>query len=226
LITDRFNGGSGTVDYFPFVVAVAAVLTPPDPVSGAVTEIEVTVRTSDLSIFFADGPGSSLAPAPFRFSTTNGTLTSDSEGPAQDLGAALSGGVVHLEWTPQFAGISELSASGPCGLDGSISVMVAQGGEPGIWGDDNCDGSANPVDSLLTLRFDAGLSTSTCRPMGLVVEVASASPHPWGDVDCSGTVDPVDSLKLLRFDAGLSVSQEPGCPQVGAAILVTDLPAP
>jgi hypothetical protein len=96
-------------------------------------------------------------------------------------------------------------------------------GEMLVWGDDNCSGAADPVDSLLTLRFDAGLNTNTgdCPELGQVVEVALASPHPWGDVDCSGAVDPVDSLKLLRYDAGLSVSQEEGCPEIGSGVLVS-----
>jgi hypothetical protein len=79
------------------------------------------------------------------------------------------------------------------------------------------------VDSLLTLRFDAGLSTNTadCPAMGDVVEVGNASPHPWGDIDCSGEVSPVDSLKLLRFDAGLDVAQEQGCPALGSSVLLS-----
>jgi hypothetical protein len=91
------------------------------------------------------------------------------------------------------------------------------------WGDDNCSGSADPIDSLLTLRFDAGLSTNTgdCPAMGDLVEVANASPHPWGDVDCGGDVNPVDSLKLLRFDAGLDVAQAAGCPEIGTAVSIT-----
>ena len=80
-----------------------------------------------------------------------------------------------------------------------------------------------PIDSLLTLRHDAGLGANTgdCPDFGQVVEVAFASPHPWGDVDCGGDVTPVDSLKLLRFDAGFSVTQEPGCPEIGSAVLIT-----
>ncbi len=92
------------------------------------------------------------------------------------------------------------------------------------WGDANCSGSAGPVDSLLTLRYDAGLSANTgdCPDFGQVVEVQSASPHPWGDVDCGGDVTPVDSLKLLRFDAGLSVSQADGCPLIGSDVIVVE----
>ncbi len=93
-----------------------------------------------------------------------------------------------------------------------------------VWGDANCSGSADPVDSLLTLRFDAGLGANTgdCPDFGQVVDVALASPHSWGDVDCDGDITPVDSLKLLRFDAGLSVSQEADCPSIGVEVAVGD----
>jgi hypothetical protein len=96
-------------------------------------------------------------------------------------------------------------------------------GEQHIWGDNNCSQDPpDPVDGLLALRFDAGLSTNTgdCPGMGEVVEVGSASPHPWGDTDCSGDVTPVDSLKLLRFDAGLDVAQATGCPELGATVSI------
>ncbi|MEX0682640.1 MAG: choice-of-anchor Q domain-containing protein [Dehalococcoidia bacterium] len=104
-----------------------------------------------------------------------------------------------------------------------LSVTATPVGVTRIWGDDNCSGEADPVDSLITLRFDAGLITNTgeCPAMGEVVEVANASPHPWGDVDCSGGVDPVDSLKLLRFDAGLPVTPVAGCPELGADVIVS-----
>jgi len=97
-------------------------------------------------------------------------------------------------------------------------------GESVVWGDHNCSGSADPVDSLLTLRHDAGLGANTgdCPNMGQVVDVQNASPHPWGDVDCGGEVTPVDSLKLLRFDAGLSVAQALGCPPIGVVVTVTE----
>jgi hypothetical protein len=93
-----------------------------------------------------------------------------------------------------------------------------------IWGDNNCSGSADPVDSLLTLRHDAGLTTNTgdCLELGSSVGVSIASAHLWRDVDCSGSIDPVDSLKLLRFDAGLSVAQEIECPGMGAAVMIIE----
>ncbi len=97
-------------------------------------------------------------------------------------------------------------------------------GDHVVWGDNNCSSSADPVDSLLTLRFDAGLGANTgdCPDFGQVVDVQNASPHPWGDVDCGGDITPVDSLKLLRFDAGLGVAQAEDCPLIGSQVLVTE----
>jgi hypothetical protein len=127
--------------------------------------------------------------------------------------------------TPTLAGVSQTPlATGPSQTQTASPTVTATPapGQDFIWGDHNCSGEANPVDSLLTLRFDAGLSTSTgpCPTMGQTVEVVGASPHAWADIDCSGAVDPVDSLKLLRFDAGLSVSQNALCPAVGSNVTV------
>ena len=104
----------------------------------------------------------------------------------------------------------------------TTTATPAQGSA--VWGDNNCSGEANPVDSLLTLRFDAGLGTDTgdCPEMGQVIDVQNASPHPWGDVDCGGEVTPVDSLKLLRFDAGFGVAQEHNCPEIGASVTIVE----
>ncbi len=89
-----------------------------------------------------------------------------------------------------------------------------------VWADNNCSVAVDPVDSLITLRSDAGLSTDTgdCPLFGQIIDVQDASLHLWGDVDCSGEVSPVDSLKILRFDAGLSVSQGVDCPGMGSDV--------
>lgn len=98
-------------------------------------------------------------------------------------------------------------------------------GQTVSWGDANCSGSADPVDSLLTLGTEAGLPANTgdCPALGTTVDVAFASLHVWGDVDCSGAVTPVDSLKLLRSDAGLSVTQEAGCPPIGSSVTIVEV---
>jgi hypothetical protein len=87
------------------------------------------------------------------------------------------------------------------------------------WGDHNCADGVGPVDSLLTLRHDAGLSTNTgdCPEFGSAVP-ASGPALTWGDIDCDGAIGAVDALKVLRHDAGLSVQQEEGCPEIGEPI--------
>jgi CSLREA domain-containing protein len=91
------------------------------------------------------------------------------------------------------------------------------------WGDHNCSQSVDPVDGLLNLRHDAGLSAETneCPGMGEEVDVQGASTHVWGDLDCSGEADPVDGLKVLRFDAGLDVQRPAGCPDPGETVTVS-----
>jgi hypothetical protein len=109
----------------------------------------------------------------------------------------------------------------------TATPTASPAGTQTTWGNANCSGpggmdAADPVDSLLTLRSDAGLDANTgdCPPLGTEVDVLFASLHLWGDVDCSDAVNPVDSLKILRFDAGLSVAQEEGCPAIGAAVVL------
>jgi hypothetical protein len=97
-------------------------------------------------------------------------------------------------------------------------------GLPVRWGNNNCSGDGDdppdPVDSLIVLRHDGGLSTNTgdCPDMGTAVSLLVATALTWGDVDCSGSVNPVDSLKILRFDGGLEVAQETGCPEMGDTV--------
>jgi hypothetical protein len=99
-------------------------------------------------------------------------------------------------------------------------------GQTVVWGNHNCSGDPlgppDPVDALLNLRHDAGLSTNTgdCPAMGSQQALVASNGLIWGDVDCDGTAGPVDSLKVLRFDAGLSVSQGDPCPEMGAEITI------
>ena len=105
-----------------------------------------------------------------------------------------------------------------------------------VWGDDQCDDEANPIDSLITLRWDAGLDVQLngCPPMDQEIEVLSVTPaglgegdgdpQNWGNVDCDGQISPVDSLKVLRYDAGLDVAQEQGCPPIGDGVQIQYAP--
>jgi Tol biopolymer transport system component len=106
--------------------------------------------------------------------------------------------------------------------DGNSEIFLAECPSAGVWGDHDCSGSANAVDSLLTLRYDAGLdaNTGSCPELGEIVDVVDASPHIWGDVDCSGDVTVVDSLKVLRFAAALTPAATDGCPKIGSDIAV------
>jgi hypothetical protein len=104
------------------------------------------------------------------------------------------------------------------------------------WGDINCDNAINPVDALLILRFDAGLSVnqnSPCPSVNIWYKVSWPSPtqHPvnWTyflDVNCSGGVDPTDSMAIQLWDAGLPYAEScndnsPWGP-IGRYVTVTD----
>jgi hypothetical protein len=92
------------------------------------------------------------------------------------------------------------------------------------WADDDCSGSVDPIDALLTMRHDAGLDTVTsdCLGMGGTVQIEGGAQHIWGDVDCSGEVNLVDALKILIFDAGSPVSQAAGCPGMGDGFTIAE----
>ncbi|MEX2392241.1 MAG: carboxypeptidase regulatory-like domain-containing protein [Dehalococcoidia bacterium] len=103
-----------------------------------------------------------------------------------------------------------------------------------IWGDPDCSGSINPVDSLKILRFDAGILTAAsttpqgaCPPFNAQVVVNSVLRR-WADIDCSNAVTPVDSLKTLLFDAGGQVVKvDPACPNAGSTVtLGSSTPGP
>ena len=111
----------------------------------------------------------------------------------------------------------------PTTTNGEICIVEEPGTER-IWGDSDCSGAVNPVDSLKVLRSDAGLSvsqTGNCPGIASSVTVDGTA-RLWNDVDCGGSVNPVDSLKTLRHDAGLSVSQTGDCPDVATTVAVSD----
>ena len=104
----------------------------------------------------------------------------------------------------------------PDDTNGVNDVFVAEQELTISWGDHNCSGLVDAVDSLLTLRHDAGLGANTgdCPAFGDAVP-AGGPQLVWGDVDCDGAIGAVDALKLLRHDAGLPVQQPEGCPEIG-----------
>lgn len=216
VLIDGANGGAGSADYDPWISTVNAALDG-DAFAGQAVGGSATFESTGGARTLMEGPGAGLGTPPFTVTSPNGSVSTS---------GFISGGQLDFTWTPTDTGPSSLAVAGPCGLSATIQADVQQGGEAAIWGDNNCSQGADPVDSLLTLRYDAGLPASTCFTMGTTYEIAGASPHPWGDVDCGGDVTPVDSLKVLRFDAGLSVAQAADCPAIGSDVLVSELPAP
>lgn len=109
--------------------------------------------------------------------------------------------------------------------DVPVEVVLAEPpeGDDRIWGDDDCDGDVDSVDSLKNLRFVAALSVSQekgCPGFGQEVRISDSPSRLWADVDCDGDIDSVDALKILRHVAALTVNQPKGCAQIGAEVSV------
>ena len=146
---------------------------------------------------------------------TLATITFQAVGAVDDCSDLTINVVSHLGPDP------EGPETDPATTNGQICI-VEQAGTDRLWGDSDCGGAVNPVDSLKTLRFDAGLSVAQaagCPLIGANVMV-DGNARLWNDIDCNGAVNPVDSLKTLRFDAGLSVAQTEPCPGVGTNVNV------
>jgi CSLREA domain-containing protein len=88
---------------------------------------------------------------------------------------------------------------------------------PGLpFGDVDCSGGVNSVDSLKLLRFGSGLAYAQNEPCPDIGAGVLPNGEIQGDVDCTNAVNSVDSLKLLRFTSGLAYAQTEPCPDIGS----------
>ena len=90
-----------------------------------------------------------------------------------------------------FAGSYALAVTG----DAQVGSSAPQSGPQNeIWGDIDCSGSINPIDSLKTLRFDAGLGVQkvdpTCPDLGGPVTLGDATPAPTATLSPTATPQP------------------------------------
>jgi hypothetical protein len=84
---------------------------------------------------------------------------------------------------------------------------------PLIWGDVDCSGAVNAIDSLATQRWKVGLpynSAPGCPQIGVPL-----LPTLWGDTNCDSAVNAIDALALQRWKVGLPVNQTQPCPVIG-----------
>ena len=87
---------------------------------------------------------------------------------------------------------------------------------PKPFGDVDCNGTVNSIDSLKVLRYGSGLDYSQTEPCEDIGTETLANGEIQGDVDCSKAVSSVDSLKVTRYAAGLAYSQSEPCPDIGS----------
>jgi hypothetical protein len=82
-----------------------------------------------------------------------------------------------------------------------------------LWGDVDCDGDVDSVDSLKIQRHITGFFVSQTEPCP---DIGSEVAFLFGDVDCDGDVDSVDSLKIQRHITGMKVRQTEPCSDIGS----------
>lgn len=148
------------------------------------------------------GPTSSPSPTP---SPTPGGQTSTTT----PVGQTPTPTAVGPTPTPTPTPVGQTPSPTPFGL---TPTPTGSAGDP-VQGDVNCNGVADTVDALGTLRHTAGLPVNQDEPCPDIGSSGTA----WGDVDCDGDVDSVDALKILRHVAALPVSQSEPCADIGAA---------
>jgi len=107
-----------------------------------------------------------------------------------------------------------VDCSNQTGPQGPTPLLFTPTPKPSPSGDIDCNGSVNAVDSLMLLRFVAGLSVTQYDPCP-AIGGPGVEAGVFGDVDCTGIINSVDSLQILRFTAGLPVSTPDGCPYIG-----------
>jgi hypothetical protein len=113
-----------------------------------------------------------------------------------------------------------IASDGLNATETTVDGITLSSGASILWGDLNCSGGVDPVDSLTVLRNDAGLSITQgddCPALDDMLQVNGLSVA-FADIDCDGSAGPVDSLKILRGNAGLSVAKPEGCPTLGGQI--------
>jgi hypothetical protein len=83
------------------------------------------------------------------------------------------------------------------------------------FGDVDCSGTINSIDSLKISRYTSSLSyaqNEPCKDIGKKLPNGVRQ----GDVDCNDAINSIDALKLSRYVANLSYGQSEPCPDIGS----------
>jgi hypothetical protein len=131
-VADGANGGSGTVDFIPFIDTITATFSGPHYV-GAATTIDFQFSGGNGTVFLGLQPPLSFFPffflqmpgPPFAITTDNGVLTDDDE-TASTVHTIIDApnGTVRVVLHSSVAGAATVTLDGPCNLDGSVTVPI------------------------------------------------------------------------------------------------------
>jgi len=123
LVQDGANGGSGTVDYDPWIETITGSA---DPASeGEPSDISFQFSGGSGTVFLGEGPGDLNGQGTFTLTTDNGVLTS-SEGTGATVHEFINqpNGTLEVSLTPDDGGDATVTITGPCGLEESVVVDV------------------------------------------------------------------------------------------------------
>ena len=114
---DAVDKGPGTVNFDPWVDTIfgsAAAAT-----VGASSAVSFQFSDSGITVFLGQGPGDRNVTPPFTLTTDNGTVSPSS--------AFINkpDGTLEVTLTPASVGTATVTVTGPCGLEGSITLDVA-----------------------------------------------------------------------------------------------------
>jgi hypothetical protein len=124
-VVDGSNGGSGTVDYTPWIDTVNGSASPAS--EGSASNLNFQFSGGSSTVFLGKGPGDPNLGGPFTLTTDNGILISPSGSGAQ-VNAFINqeNGILAVSLVPATQGTATVTLTGPCGLAGSVQVDVTE----------------------------------------------------------------------------------------------------
>ncbi len=145
-IIDGASGGSGTVDFEPWIDTITHSAMP-DPVTvGKLTTVRFQFSGGGGAVFLGLGPGDPNGIPPFILSTDNGSLIGSTEmGTTVHEFINKPNGILSVTLLPNVAGTAVVSLDGPCNLDDSITITVEAPAPIGVGGE------AYPVNKIAVI---------------------------------------------------------------------------
>ncbi len=210
IVDSASGGGFGLTDFAPWIDTIVDAIAHDPPIVGQPTEVSFVLSDAAHTVFLGEGPGASTGPAPFRISTTNGLLTTETQTDMTvDAFINHPDGLLTVTWTPAAPGSAAIDFDF-CGHSTHREFVVAldcnTNGLPDsdeLPGND-CNENLVPDDCDIAAATSADINAN-----GRPDECESISP---ADLNLDGRVDLTDFLTFAACFAGPNVATPPdGC---------------